>query len=218
MQKKVAPFLSIAGNIGSGKTTLATLLSSALGWPPFYESVEDNPYLSDFYTDMLRYSFPLQIYFLTHRYNTHRRLQASSEVSIQDRSIYEDAYIFAKGLFAQGKMEIRDYENYQNLFSSMMENLLPPLGLIYLKKSLPKLQKRIALRGRDFEQGLSPEYLEFLNGLYDKWIEEYKGPCLVLESDHLDFVNSSEDLNFLIRRMYKEFPLLNSLHPSSFLQ
>jgi deoxyadenosine/deoxycytidine kinase len=192
-------FLAVAGNIGSGKSSLTKILSNRFGWTPLFESVEDNPYLSDFYKDMKRWSFNLQVYFLSNRFRSHKTITEGTESVILDRAIYEDAEIFARNLYEIGNMEKRDYENYVALYGVMTEYLRPPDLLIYLRANVDTLVKQIALRGRDFEQSIRREYLEQLNGHYESWIRRYSlGPLLVVESDELDFVNSREDLETVV--------------------
>ena len=192
--KKV--FVAVAGNIGSGKSSLTRLLSSANGWTPMYESVEDNPYLSDFYKDMRRWSFQLQVYFLSNRFRSHKSITEGSRSVVLDRVIYEDAEIFARNLFEIGNMEERDYNNYVALYNVMTEYLHPPDLLIYLRATMPTLLRQISLRGRDFEQSISREYLEQLNRHYERWISHYtKGKVLIVESDNLDYVKRKEDLD-----------------------
>jgi deoxyadenosine/deoxycytidine kinase len=192
--KKV--FVAVAGNIGSGKSSLTRLLSNANGWTPMYESVEDNPYLSDFYKDMRRWSFQLQVYFLSNRFRSHKSITEGSRSVVLDRVIYEDAEIFARNLFEIGNMEERDYNNYVALYNVMTEYLHPPDLLIYLRAGMSTLLRQISLRGRDFEQSISREYLEQLNGHYERWISHYtKGKVLIIESDNLDYVNRKEDLD-----------------------
>ena len=187
-------FVAVAGNIGSGKSSLTRLLSNANGWTPMYESVEDNPYLSDFYKDMRRWSFQLQVYFLSNRFRSHKSITEGSRSVVLDRVIYEDAEIFARNLFEIGNMEERDYNNYVALYNVMTEYLHPPDLLIYLRASMPTLLRQISLRGRDFEQSISREYLEQLNRHYERWISHYtKGKVLIIESDNLDYVNRKED-------------------------
>jgi deoxyadenosine/deoxycytidine kinase len=189
-------FVAVAGNIGSGKSSLTRLLSGANGWTPMYESVEDNPYLSDFYKDMRRWSFQLQVYFLSNRFRSHKSITEGSRSVVLDRVIYEDAEIFARNLFEIGNMEERDYNNYVALYNVMTEYLHPPDLLIYLRASMPTLLRQISLRGRDFEQSISREYLEQLNRHYERWISHYtKGKVLIIESDNLDYVNRKEDLD-----------------------
>ncbi|MEK7669848.1 MAG: deoxynucleoside kinase [Bacteroidota bacterium] len=191
-------FIAVAGNIGAGKSSLTSLLAERYHWKPYYESVEDNPYLSDFYGDMHRWSFHLQIYFLSHRFRYQKLIAESSESVIQDRSIYEDAEIFAKNLFDIGKMDKRDYDNYVALFHVMMEYLRPPDLMVYLQASVDTLVGQISKRGRDFEQGIQRSYLEQLNLLYDDWIRRYNiGKVLVVPADNLDFVHRKEDFEYV---------------------
>jgi deoxyadenosine/deoxycytidine kinase len=200
-------FVTVAGNIGAGKSSLTRLLGERFRWKPYYESVDDNPYLSDFYTDMHRWSFHLQIYFLANRFKCHKLIVESSESVIQDRSIYEDAEIFARNLYDIGKMEKRDYDNYASLFHVMMEYLKPPDLMIYLEASVDTLVRQITRRGRSFEQGIQRGYLEQLNNLYTDWIDNYKlGPLLVIPSDNLDFVNKNEDLAHVIALVKDALP------------
>lgn len=192
-------FVAVAGNIGSGKSSLTRLLSTANGWTPMYESVEDNPYLSDFYGDMKRWSFQLQVYFLSNRFRSHKSITEGDHSVVLDRVIYEDAEIFAKNLYEIGNMEKRDYENYLALYDVMTEYLHPPDLLVYLRANVDTLLHQISLRGRDFEKSIRREYLEQLNGHYESWIARYtKGKLLVVESDHLDFVNNLDDLKTVL--------------------
>lgn len=196
-------FVVVAGNIGSGKTTLTKKLSEKLGWKPHFESVQDNPYLSDFYQDMSRWSFPLQVYFLNHRFNTHKLIETLPASSIQDRSIYEDANIFARALYDQGKLDQRDYQNYSSLYESMIQYLNPPTLMIFLKRSVPKLLERIKLRGRDYEQSIPTDYLESLNNYYNDWYSSYNlGKSLIVDTDELDFLDNEEHFNRLIKRIW----------------
>lgn len=196
--KKV--FVSIAGNIGSGKSSLTNLIAKEFDWKPYYEKVNDNPYLKDFYADMNRWSFNLQVYFLSHRFKTHKEILNKKKSVIQDRSIYEDVEIFALNLYRMGKMNKRDYENYKKLFMEMSSFLKPPDLLIYLRSSLPKLIKQIKLRGRDFEQNIDTGYLEKLNESYEEWIGNYSlGKCLIVENEKLDFVNNENDFSRIIK-------------------
>jgi len=200
--KKV--FVSIAGNIGSGKSSLTNLIAKEFNWKPYYEKVNNNPYLKDFYNDMNRWSFNLQVYFLSHRFKTHKEILDKKKSVIQDRSIYEDAEIFAKNLYKLGKMNKRDYQNYRKLFQEMTYFLQPPDLLIYLRSGLPKLIKQIKLRGREFEQNIDTGYLERLNTSYEDWITHYKlGRCLIIENEELDFVNRKKDFS-MIKSLIKE--------------
>ncbi len=193
-------FVSIAGNIGSGKSSLTKLIADEFKWKPYYERVNDNPYLKDFYSDMKRWSFNLQVFFLSHRFKTHKEILKKKSSVIQDRSIYEDVEIFAKNLHLMGKMNKRDYDNYRKLFKEMTSFLQPPDLLIYLRSSLPKLVRQIKLRGRDFEKNLDESYLSRLNDSYEDWISQYKsGECLIIESDKLDFVNREKDFNKIVK-------------------
>ncbi|MEO6694293.1 MAG: deoxynucleoside kinase [Ignavibacteria bacterium] len=203
-------FVSIAGNIGSGKSSLTNLIAGELNWKPYFEKVNNNPYLKDFYLDMDRWSFNLQVYFLSHRFKTHKEILKKKQSVIQDRSIYEDAEIFAKNLYELGKMNKRDYDNYNRLFKEMTYFLKPPDLLIYLRSSLPKLVKQISLRGRDFEKNINIEYLQRLNESYDQWIGKYKcGKHLIIETEELDFVNRPEDFKMIITLLQKN---LNAEH------
>ncbi len=186
-------FIAIAGNIGSGKSSLTSLLHQKYGWTPYFESVDDNPYLPDFYADMKRWSFHLQVYFLSKRFMLHREISEAGRNVVQDRSIYEDAEIFAQNLHAIGMMDDRDFENYRALYEAMTSYLQAPDLLIYLRASVPTLQRQIRLRGRDFEQGISESYLAQLNDLYEDWIARYTlGPTLVIDCDVADFVHDMQ--------------------------
>lgn len=197
MKSKI--FVAVAGNIGSGKSSLTRMLSQHYGWKSFYESVDDNPYLADFYTDMERWSFNLQVYFLSKRFNDHKRIVEGNESVIQDRSIYEDAEIFAKNLHEIGKMDKRDYSNYVELYKAMMQYLQPPDLLIFLDARIETLIKQIAKRGRDYEQSIPKSYLEQLSILYKEWIASYKlGPLLIVPSDEVDFVHERGDFNRML--------------------
>lgn len=197
-------FVSVAGNIGSGKSSLTGMIARRLGWKPYYESVQNNPYLSDFYGDMRRWSFQLQVYFLSHRFHTHKKIIDSKKSVIQDRSIYEDVEIFAKNLFLMGRMEKRDYRNYESLFSEMTSYLRPPDLVVYLKADVKTLLKQIRQRGRDFEKGIEPSYLARLNRSYGSWIRNYKlGKLLIIESDKLDFVHNKEHFEMILEKIKK---------------
>lgn len=204
--KKV--FIAVAGNIGSGKSSLTKLLSQRFGWKPFFESVEDNPYLSDFYADMKRWSFNLQVYFLSNRFRSHKAITEGPGSVILDRVIYEDAEIFARNLFEIGNMEERDYQNYVALYHVMTEYLRPPDLLIYLRADVDTLLRQISLRGRDFEQSIKREYLEQLNHHYESWIKNYKlGPLLTVQSGKVDFVNRPTDLDNIAGEIEKKLKI-----------
>tara|TARA_B100000795_G_scaffold156063_1_gene117070 strand:- start:737 stop:1351 length:615 start_codon:yes stop_codon:yes gene_type:complete len=197
--------VAIAGNIGSGKTTLTRLLSKHYKWKPHYEDVEDNPYLDDFYNQMERWSFNLQIYFLNSRFRQILDIRERGEKVIQDRTIYEDAYIFAPNLHAMGLMTNRDYENYKSLFDLMESVTEGPDLLIYLRSSIPNLVKQIHKRGRDYENSISIEYLSRLNERYEAWITTYnKGNVIILDVDDLDFVENPEHLGEVISKIDAE--------------
>lgn len=197
--------IAIVGNIGAGKTTLTELLSKHLGWEAQFEAVDHNPYLEDFYNDMKRWSFNLQIYFLNSRFNQIKEIQQLQHNVIQDRTIYEDAYIFAENLNDMGLMTDRDYENYRSIFENMTSFIKAPDLLIYLKASIPTLVNNIQRRGRDYEAGIRLDYLSKLNDKYKKWIDNYKeGKLLVLDKDNLDFSNNPEDLGFIIQSIERE--------------
>lgn len=186
--------IAVSGNIGSGKTTLSRMLAEHFKWTPKFESVEFNPYLADFYNDMERWSFNIQIYFLNRRFLDVVDIRKSGETVIQDRSIYEDACIFAPNLHDMGLMSTRDFENYTSLFSLMVSLVQPPDLLIYLRSSIPHLVDNIQKRGREYESSIRLDYLKGLNDRYEKWIEGYSdGRLLVIDVDQLDFENKPED-------------------------
>lgn len=187
--------IAIAGNIGSGKTTLTKMLAAHYGWTPKFESVDFNPYLSDFYEDMSRWSFNLQIYFLNKRFKDVVDINKSDEVVIQDRTIYEDARIFAPNLHDMGLMSSRDFDNYTDLFNLMMSLVGNPDLLIYLRSSIPNLVSQIQKRGRDYEKGIRIDYLTGLNDKYENWINSYEGNLLVIDADHVKFGNNPEDFD-----------------------
>ncbi len=195
-------FVAIAGNIGAGKSSLTKALSVYFGWKAVYERVDDNPYLSDFYDDMNRWSFNLQVFFLSSRFKHQRFIEELPTSVVQDRSIYEDAEIFARNLHEMGLMPQRDYENYTELFSIMTSYLKAPDLLIYLESSVPTLVDHIQTRGRSFESNIRIDYLERLNGHYQRWISGYDlGPKLIINIDDLDFVNVPEHQSEVVTRV-----------------
>ena len=195
-------FIAIAGNVGVGKSTLTAKLAERFNWTPFYEAVDDNPYLSDFYQDMQRWSFHSQIYFLSRRLRHHKDLIRHPNHVVQDRTVYEDAEIFAQNLYRQGNMHARDYASYRELYEVMVELLPPPNLMVYLKASVPTLMRRIAKRGRDFERDISPAYLEQLNGLYNGWIGSFTlCPVLTINADRLNFVRSEADFEEIAKQI-----------------
>lgn len=197
--------VAIAGNIGAGKTTLTTKLGKHFGWDTHFEDADENPYLSDFYNDMHRWSFNLQIYFLNSRYQQVLNIQAGDRTVIQDRTIYEDAFIFAPNLHDMGLMSSRDYDNYFNLFKTMSSQVNPPDLLIYLKASISTLVAHIQNRGRDYEGSMSLDYLKKLNERYEDWINNYtEGNLLVINVDNIDFKNNPEDLGTIINMITAE--------------
>ncbi|MCL4831191.1 MAG: deoxynucleoside kinase [Caldilineaceae bacterium] len=194
-----AHFIAIAGNIGVGKSTLTRLLSQELGWTPFYEAVDDNPYLPDFYADMRRWSFHSQIFFLGRRLRHHRQLVNHPTPAIQDRSVYEDAEIFARNLYTQGQMDARDYAAYRELYTAIIDFLPPPRLIVYLRASLETLTARVQRRGREYEQAIPPDYLARLNDLYEEWISAYQlSPVLVIQTDWLDVVENPEHRGLVV--------------------
>lgn len=198
-------YFAIAGNIGAGKTSLAKLLSEHYGWEAHFEDVIDNPYLDDFYNHMERWSFNLQVYFLNSRFRQLEIFKSSENSFIQDRTIYEDANIFAPNLHAMGLMNQRDFNNYQSLFSLMESMVKGPDMLIYLRSTIPNLVSKIHKRGREYENSISIEYLSRLNERYEAWISTYdKGKLLVVDVDEIDFVENKEDLGKIIEKIDAE--------------
>ena len=191
-------FIAIAGNIGAGKSSLTHILAKHFGWQSFFESVDENPYLADFYEDMRRWSFNLQIYFLSSRFRHQKMMLDRGENFVQDRTIYEDVQIFAQNLHDMGLMSDRDFKNYRALFEEMTDYLRPPDLLIYLRAQVPTLVRQIQSRGRKYENTIRIEYLERLNRLYEDWIGDYRHEKLIIDTDDLDFVNSQEDLGRVI--------------------
>jgi len=185
--------IAIAGNIGCGKTTLTNMLAKRYGWTPRFESVDNNPYLADYYEDMARWSFNLQIYFLNKRFQDVVEISKCNETIVQDRTIFEDARIFAPNLHDMGLMSDRDFDNYSELFDLMMSLVGKPDLLIYIRASIPHLISQIQKRGRDYEQGIRIDYLNGLNERYENWISSYEGRLLVVDGDNLDFQNNPRD-------------------------
>jgi deoxyadenosine/deoxycytidine kinase len=197
--------IAIAGNIGSGKTTLTGLLSKHYNWNPHYEDVDDNPYLNDFYEDMQRWSFNLQIFFLKNRFSQIVKIRQSGKTVIQDRTIYEDAYIFAPNLHAMGLMSIRDFDSYTALFELMSSLIQPPDLVIYLRASVPTLVNQIQKRGRKYENAIRLDYLRRLNERYEAWVNSYKlGKLLIVDVDNTNFSENPEDLRSVINKIDAE--------------
>ena len=211
--------IAIAGNIGSGKTTLTRMLVKRYGWTPRYEPVDVNPYLEDFYKDMYRWSFNLQIYFLNKRFRDVVDISKSKDTIIQDRTIFEDARIFAPNLHAQGYMSDRDFKNYRDLFDLMMSLVGTPDLMIYIRSSIPNLISQISKRGRDFEQSIRIDYLTGLNDRYEEWIANYPGRLLIVDGDTLKFESNPEDFKAITEqidaKLYGLFPRKGSLNPGS---
>jgi deoxyadenosine/deoxycytidine kinase len=195
-------FVAVAGNIGVGKSTLVTMLCERLGWQPFYEPVAENPYLADFYRDMRAWAFHSQIFFLTHRLRAHRQLIDHPTSAIQDRSVYEDAEVFAHNLYRQGLISERDYQAYRELYHVLCEFLPPPDLVVYLRASVPTLLKRITQRGRDYERQITAVYLGQLNELYDEWIGSFSlCPVLTVPADDLDYVAHPRHLDLIVQKV-----------------
>lgn len=200
--KGVNQHIAVAGNIGSGKTTLSKILAKHYNWELELEDLQDNPYITDFYEDMQRWSFNLQVYFLNVRFNNIRKIRSNANPVIQDRTVYEDAYIFAPNLHAMGLMSTRDFETYISLFRSLNSMLPPPDLMIYLRASIPTLVKQIQQRGREYEDSIRLDYLKRLNERYEAWVASYKlGNLVVIDIDELDFINNEEDTNAIINRV-----------------
>ena len=198
-------FITVAGNIGVGKSTLVEKLCARLDWEPFYEGVVDNPYLADFYADMAAWSFHSQIFFLGRRLKDLRRLMDFPSAVVQDRSVYEDAEIFAKNLYRQGFIGERDWASYHELYQALAELLPAPDLIVYLQATVPTLLRRIALRGREYEKAIAPEYLAQLNALYEEWIADFKlCPVLVVPADRLDYVANGDHLDLILGKIQEK--------------
>lgn len=198
-------FIAVAGNIGVGKSTLVHLLCKKMGWEPFYEPVTENPYIADFYKDMSAWSFHSQVFFLTHRLRIHQKILAFRGSVIQDRSIYEDAEIFAHNLYLQGSLNDRDYETYRALYLTVTDFIPPPDLVIYLRATSTTLQRRIGLRDRDYERKIPSEYLEHLNKLYEKWISSFTlCPVLSVPADDLDYVAHPRHLDLILAKVQEK--------------
>jgi len=198
--------IAIAGNIGSGKTTLAELLAKHYDWVPHYENVDNNPYLADFYEDMQRWAFHLQIFFVQSRFEQILKIKKSNETVVQDRTIYEDAYIFAPNLHDMGLISSRDYQTYLSLFELMSLMVSPPDLLIYLRASVPTLVNQIQKRGRKYEASIRLDYLQRLNERYEAWIENYKlGKILIIDVDNHNFAENTDDLSYVIDKINAQF-------------
>lgn len=198
-------FIAVAGNIGVGKSTLVARLCERLGWQPFYEPETENPYLADFYENMRAWAFHSQIFFLTRRLRAHRQLLDCSQSAIQDRSVYEDAEVFALNLYRQGHIDDRDYASYRELYQVLAEFLPPPDLVVYLRASVPTLMERIRQRGRDYEQSIQPDYLATLSQLYDAWIARFSlCPVLTVPADDLDYVSNSTHLDLIVSKIQEK--------------
>lgn len=195
-------FVAVAGNIGVGKSTLVGKLCARMNWQPYYEPVAENPYLEDFYDDMRSWAFHSQVFFLTHRLRMHLSLLEDPKSVVQDRSVYEDAEVFAANLFRQGNIGERDYATYRKLYRLLSDMLRPPDLVIYLRASVPTLQRRITSRGRDFESGIEPAYLQQLNDLYEQWIDNFSlCPVLTVPTDEMDFVAHNGHMELIVQKM-----------------
>lgn len=197
----MAHHIAIAGNIGAGKTTLTHLLAKHYGWDMQLEDMDENPYISDFYEDMQRWSFNLQVYFLNARWQNIQDIRTGNKTVIQDRTIYEDAYIFAPNLHSMGLMSTRDYENYQRLFENIKQQITEPDLMIYLRAGIPKLVDQIQMRGRDYEDAIRLDYLKRLNERYEAWISDYKGELLIFNVDDTNFQENPDDLSNIINQI-----------------
>ena len=203
--------IAVAGNIGSGKTTLTTMLAKRYGWTPRFEPVDNNPYLDDFYADMPRWSFNLQVYFLNKRFKEVVEISQSDDTIIQDRTIFEDARIFAPNLHEMGMMSDRDFANYSDLFDLMMSLVKLPDLMIYIRSTIPNIVSQIQKRGREFEKAIRIDYLQGLNDRYENWIKDYKGQLIIIDGDHIKFGNNHQDFqtvcDMIDAKLYGLFPM-----------
>ncbi|MBW8010449.1 MAG: deoxynucleoside kinase [Chloroflexi bacterium] len=198
-------FVAVAGNIGVGKSTLVDMLCEKMGWQPYYEPVAENPYIEDFYEDMQAWAFHSQVYFITHRLRSHRELLANDNSVIQDRTVYEDAEVFAKNLYLRGHITERDFATYRELFSLLTEMLSPPDLVVYLRASVPTLNQRIELRGRGYESQISSDYLLQLNDLYEAWIASFAlCPVLTVPADEMDYVAHPGHLDLIVQKVQEK--------------
>ncbi len=198
-------YLVVAGNIGVGKSTLVKIMHERMGWEPFYEAVVENPYLADFYADMPRWAFHSQMFFLTRRLHSHHQLLQRNGTVVQDRSVYEDAEVFARNLFLQGRMSERDYATYSDMYDVLKLFLPPPDLVVYLEASVETLMRRIAVRGREYEKGIERSYLTQLNELYADWIANFKlAPVLTVPADRLDYVQENRDLELVLEKVQQK--------------
>ncbi|MBI5301836.1 MAG: deoxynucleoside kinase [Chloroflexi bacterium] len=198
-------FIAVAGNIGVGKSTLVTMLCERLGWEPCFEGVADNPYLKDFYANMRAWSFHSQIFFLARRLRDLRGLMDFPRTVVQDRSVYEDAEIFAKNLYRQGHIAVREWKTYRELYEALIALLPAPDLVIYLRASVPTLTQRIAQRGREYEKNIATEYLTQLNMLYEEWIQEFdRAPILIVPADRIDFVANGDHLDLIAQKVQEK--------------
>lgn len=201
-------FIGVAGNIGAGKSSLTAMLADALNWKPFYEANAENPYLADFYQDMRQWSFHSQVFFLGKRLEHHRQLLDHPGSAVQDRTVYEDAEIFAQNLYEQGKMSQRDHDAYRSLYKAVSAFLPPPDLIIYLQASTPTLMRHIDKRGRDYEQNIDPSYVQQLNGLYERWISNWDAcPVLTIDLNEMDFVANPADFQHILTEIQRALSL-----------
>jgi deoxyadenosine/deoxycytidine kinase len=207
-------YVTVAGNIGAGKSTLVELLAKEFSWQPYYELVTDHPYLDDYYRDMPRWGFHAQIYFLSQRYEQHQEISDNPLSVCQDRSMYEDYEIFVKGLLEQGIFSPRDFQTYRRLYQALLRSVDRPDLLIYLRASVATLQERISGRSRPYERAIPDEYLAALNRRYEVWVARWEmSPVLTFDSDHLDFAHSREDQEYILQRLHEYLHMADAAAP-----